>query len=291
MTPAPATDIVVLSGSQLRNLEDTRESLKVLRVTDRPEYDNQPSFLPSGDLLFTAASDDGTTDIHRFEFDSDHTGGSSDVVSDLEQSLYSPTPIPGENAISIVRDYGNQVQQLWRVPLDGGPPTALLTEINPIGYHAWMADGGLLLFVLGDPPTLQTAAIGAKSGEVLGPEPGRCLARIPTSAFGPDAMSYVHVGSSVPTDSGAPIMALAPDGATRVVTEGRPGSQDYAWAPDGSLWMGEGSDLYTWTRTTGWRRVAQLAPLGLSGISRMAWSHDGSRLALVVEHPAPSEAP
>ena len=36
--------------------------------------------------------------------------GESDVVASVDESLYSPTPIPGREAISVVRDLGDLVQ-------------------------------------------------------------------------------------------------------------------------------------------------------------------------------------
>jgi dipeptidyl aminopeptidase/acylaminoacyl peptidase len=57
---------------------------------------------------------------------------------------------------------------------------------------------------------------------------------------------------------------------------------DLAWTPDGMLLMAEKDVLYGWRRgEAGWRRVADLAALGLHGVSRIAVSPKGDRIAFV----------
>ena len=88
------------------------------RVTDREGYDNQPQFLPDGKGLVYSSLRDGGTDIYLYDPATEDTR----VVVQTPQSEYSPTPVPGRNAISVVRDYGDLKQQLWSYPLDGGEP-------------------------------------------------------------------------------------------------------------------------------------------------------------------------
>ncbi|MFQ5767561.1 MAG: M20/M25/M40 family metallo-hydrolase, partial [Acidobacteriota bacterium] len=60
------------------------------------------------------------------------------------------------------------------------------------------------------------------------------------------------------------------------------GREDYAWAPDGSVWMGDDSRLYRWRPgEPDWRQVADLDADGIFGITRLAFSPDGRKLALV----------
>jgi len=276
----PATDIVVLEAAELAGPQ-----VNPLRITNRDLYDNQPSFLPGGELVFSAAGEDGSTDIVRFDFESEQ----AETLFDFEESLYSPTPVPGEGAISVVRDYGHQQQQLWKLPLDGGGPTVLQKDINPIGYHAWVNSDTLILFVLGDPPTLQAMTVGSAEGRFLQRNPGRALARIPVDRWGEGAMSFVRptAEEDVPGNEGTPtaleIVALQVEsGEVRPITDLLPGHEDYAWAPDGSLWMGQGTLLMRWEPDQ-WTEIADLAKSGLGEISRLAWSPRGDRLAIVVE--------
>ncbi len=267
---APSTDVFVLpvDGSTVGAPQ---------RITDREGYDNQPRFLPDASaLVYSSIGDDGTSVIRVYDL----VSGESDVLASVDESLYSPTPIPGREAISVVRDYGDLVQQLWAFPLDGGEPELLLPDVNPVGYHAWAGPESLILFVLGEPATLQSAKIGPGAGTVLAESPGRALGRIPGSS----EMSYVDKSSA---DEWW-LKAIDPTtGAARRLTATLSGREDYAWAPDGAVWMGDDSRLYRWHPEVGeWQLVADLAEEGIHGITRLAFSADGSRLALVAQRPA-----
>jgi dipeptidyl aminopeptidase/acylaminoacyl peptidase len=247
-----------------------------LRVTDREEYDNQPRFLPDGRSLVYTSMRGETTDIFRYDID---TGKSAAIVS-TPQSEYSPTPVPGRDAISVVRDYGELKQQLWSFPLDGGEPQLLLPDVNPVGYHAWVNEKRVILFVLGEPHTLQIATIGPGEGKVVGESPGRALDRIP----GRSEMSYVDKSS----EERWWLTAIEPATAEkRRLIAMHDEREDYAWAPDGEVWMGDGSKLYRWhpDGEDDWSLAIDLGEHGIDGITRLAFSPDGKTLAIVVERP------
>ncbi|NIM02377.1 MAG: M20/M25/M40 family metallo-hydrolase [Acidobacteria bacterium] len=265
---APSTDIFVfpVNGTEIGEGQ---------RVTDREGYDNQPKFLSNGTTLVYSSLRDGQTDIYRHDLGS----GESSVVLTTEQSEYSPTPVPGTGKISLVRDYGELKQQLWSVDLESGEETLLLPDINPVGYHAWTNDGALILFVLGEPHTLQFAEIGPGPGTLLADSPGRGLARIP----GQDRMSYVDK-----TRDEWWLTAIDPrTGETERLIATPAGREDYAWAPDGSIWIGDDSRLLRWTPggESGWQRVADLDARGVYEITRVTFSEDGTRLAVVGRRP------
>lgn len=260
---APATDLFLLpvQGAQVGAPK---------RLTDSPGYDNQPQFLPGGQALVYTSIGASGADIYRYELAS----GARQRLTETPESEYSPTPIPGRNAISVVRDYGDQKQQLWSVPLDGGKAELLLPGVNPVGYHAWVDAEQLLLFVLGEPNTLQLARVGPDAGRVLSKSPGRALSAIP----GGRELSFVD-------KSEAPwwVTAIDPEsGQTRRLVATLEGREDFAWAPDGALWMGDDSRLYRWTPgSEGWSEVADLDALGVRGITRLALSPDGRSLVVV----------
>jgi len=266
---APSTDIFLLpvEGSTVGS---------PLRATDREGYDNQPQFLADGSgVVYSSIGADGATDIHLYDL----VSGESGVLVSTEQSEYSPTPIPGRDAISVVRDYGDLVQQLWAFPLDGSEPELLLPDVNPVGYHAWADPEQLILFVLGEPMTLQSARVGPGAGQVLAGSPGRALARIP----GSQEMSFVD------KSDGEAWWVTAVDLATgeqRRLMQTPEGREDFSWAPDGALWMGDDSRLYRWPADgSAWEQVADLDVSGIYGISRLAFSPDGSQLAVVGSRP------
>ncbi len=278
---APSTDIGVVSVT----LSGTLAKNSFVRVTDRPLYDNQPSFL-SSDVLFYTAMQEATegvaasTEIVRYGLKS----GTRRTVVATPESEYSATKIPEREAISVVRDYGELKQQLWSYTLGApGPAKAehnLLPGINPVGYHAWVDDKRLILFVLGEPATLQLATVGPDAGRVLAENPGRALARIPQT----DRMSFVHKVSEKAwwlcainvDDENVPIQRLI---------QMPEGTEDYAWSPDGWVWTGQGPTLLKAKLSDAmqWQEVADLTESGVHNISRLAFDATGQRLALVFE--------
>lgn len=268
----PPTDIYLLpivSGEYGPALGAARN------ITRRQGYDNQPSFLAdSSGLLYTSIRE-GQADSWLYDLEK----GTHKRLTDTPESEFSPTLIPGEKAISVVRVEADQGQRLWRFPLGGGKPELLLPDIAPVGYHAWGEDGQLALFVLGEPPTLQLARRGPGSGRQLASDIGRCMVRMPGST----EISFVQK-----TEDGSEIFAIEPaTGEMRRLAGVFEGQEDYAWAPDGELWMAHGSRLFRYMSdgSERWNLIEDLGARGIGRISRMAISADGKHLALVGDLP------
>lgn len=266
----PATDIYLASLSR----EGDRLRLGTpVNLTHRAGYDNQPSFTPDGrGLLYTSIREDAQADIYRYDLESRSVAR----VTRTAESEYSPTVMPGGDAISVVRVEADSTQRLWRFGLDGSEPRLILEQVRPVGYHAWADASTLALFVLGEPPTLQLADTRIGRAQVVAENIGRSLHPVP----GRGSVSFVHKA----TENEWWIREL--DLATREITtlvRTLPGAEDYAWMPDGTLLMAQGSRLFLWRRGMegGWQEVADLAGAGLQSITRLAVSAQGDRLALV----------
>ncbi len=231
-----------------------------VNLTRREGYDNQPHFLEGDRLLYTAI-DGGQADVWIYDLATRERSR----LTETPESEYSPTPIPGEDAISVVRVEADETQRLWRFPLSGGDPDLLLPDVKPVGYHAWSGSDDLVLFVLGEPITLQHAQRGDGTGKVLAENVGRALHPVPGSR----RVSFVHKESESRWTIRAVDLAT---GEMRTLLETRPGREDFAWSPSGKLWMGDGAALYVADPEAGgaWRRVADFKPHGLSEITRIA---------------------
>ena len=58
--------------------------------------------------------------------------------------------------------------------------------------------------------------------------------------------------------------------------------EDYVWVADGNVVAGKGSVLLRWrTGAKAWDQVADLTSAGVKGISRLAVSPSGDRIAIV----------
>jgi len=251
---------------------------ELANVSDRPDaYDNQPAFTPdSRSVLFTAWYDDGNdgqTEIHRHHLSS---GRTVRVTRTPVASEYSATPIPGDRAFSAIRVEADSTQRLWRYTMQGMDAEPVLADVAPVGYHAWADDADtLLLFVLGDPPTLQMAGVESRSADVLAENPGRSLHRIPEgSAFSfvdqrPDGQNWIS-RVDVGTGQITPIVRAVDDGV------------DHTWSPDGILLMASGARLFQYNPEVDedWREIADYSDTGLT-FSRLDVSPDGARLAIV----------
>jgi Tol biopolymer transport system component len=247
----------------------------VRNISDSPGYDNQPHFLPDGAaLLFSSNRDGQQTDIYRY----DVAAGRLTQVTKTAESEYSPTPAPDGKTFTVIQVEADSTQRLWRFDLDGGNPRVVLDRVMPVGYHVWIDQSRLALFVLGakgQPNTLQIADIRTGAAEVVESSIGRSLLRRP----GTREISYVHKPQGRPWT----IASLNPD--TRQSTTLVPtleGSEDLAWLPDGRAIMAQGTTFHVWTPgRADWQPLSADLPAGAGATTRIAVSPDGRRIAFV----------
>jgi len=241
------------------------------KISTLPGYNNQPSFLSDGTLLFTA-NVDGQTDIFHY---SPKTGASKRLTWSQE-SEYSPTLMPDGTRFSVIRVEHDGIQRLWAFPLEGGPGEILLPHVKPVGYHLWLSRSHLALFVLGEPNYLAEVISGQSAPKRVLSKVGRCLLQIP----GQSAYSVVQKTSE--TDWAVKRVDLD-SGEISTLTATLPGSEDYAWTPSGSLLMAQGQILYRFKpgEDKNWVQLADLGRSGLQKITRLALSSDGKQIALV----------
>lgn len=269
--PPPGTDIYLVD---LHLRDGHLQAGTPENITSREGYDNQPHFLPDGGSILYTSSRQGQTDIYRYELQA----RTSTLMAATAESEYSPTPMPDGERYSVVRVELDTVtiQRLWAFPLAGGEPTLLLPAINPVGYHVWIDADLTGLFVLGNPITLQLADLRSGTGQVVADSIGRCLQRVPQR----QAISFVDKSN----ENEWWVCELdIQSGAIERLVATPAGSEDYAWLPDGSLVMAQGSTLFRWhsASQSSWQEIADFAAAGVEGISRLAVSPDGTRLALV----------
>ncbi len=249
------------------------------RATDRDAYDNQPSFLLDGSaILHTAALDRRQTEIMHLAAASGAEPAAPERLTHTEEaSEFSALQIPGQDAFSAIHEIRGR-QYLWRYDLSGEALGPIFATAEPVGYHAWANEHVVAMFILGSPPTLQVG--DALSGEirVVAERPGRSLHRIP----GMEEISFVRKVS----DEEWWIDRLDPvsDTAERI-TRTLPGREDYAWTPEGEILMGDGSRLFAWSEGSGWTEIADFSDVGVGGITRLAVSPDGARIAIVADRP------
>ena len=279
--PPPGTDIYLVPLSAgLASMQ----TAKPTPVSTTAGYDNQPMFSQDGArILFSANHDGKQTDVYAF----DRAGGRVSQVTRTPENENSPTFLPAgigaAGGFSVVQSEMDKTQRLWRFDAQGRNPQLILTDIKPVGYHAWVDADRLGLFVLGQSNSLQLASVKTGKGEVVASGIGRSLHRIPNTRL----ISFVHREPSgeywikqIDIDS------KKIDALTKVV-EGNT-ERDMAWMPDGkTILMSGGAKVYSWTRgASGWTEVFDAAAHGLGAVSRSAVSPKGDAVAIVVAEPA-----
>ena len=273
---APDPDIFLVS---LARSGDRITVTGARNLTNRPGYDNQPNWSRDGSMLFfTSQREDAQADIYRL--DPSGSGAPVRVTITAPESEYSATPMPGRNAISVIRVERDSTQRLWSIPLDGSPGAVILERIKPVGYHTWASDTLLALFVLGSPNTLQLASTTTGRGDTIVASIGRSLH---TTRDG--QVSFVHKVSN--DEWWLTLLDPVTRQQRRLVRMPRR-VEDYAWTPDGMVLAGEGSVLKSFDPRRGgtWTTIADLASYGLGGITRLSVSPRGDAVA-VVAVPAP----
>lgn len=243
-------------------------------VTNHPGYDNQPSFHSSKPLLFYSSfNEEGRSDIKVYNYKS----GKTTALTSTSEREYSPTLTPDGKYISCIIQRDNNAQDLGKYPIEGGEAITLIDNLI-VGYHAWVDDNNLILFVLGEPMTLQWYDLKSKSSTVLEENIGRSLHKIP----GQNAMSFVHKRSK--NDWVINRLDIASQKITPI-TSTMEGSEDLAWTKDGRVIMSDGSKLFVYDPKlkNDWTEIEMsLGGTNISGITRLVMTRDGKKLAVVV---------
>jgi hypothetical protein len=266
------------TGSEiyLLDLNGKKSSLSLSNpknITNHAGYDNQPSFHSAKPLIYYSSfNDDGRSDIKVYNY---KTGATSSLTQTTERE-YSPTLTPDKKFISCIVQRDNNAQDLGKYPVEGGSSTVIIDNLI-VGYHAWIDDSRLLLFVLGEPQTLRLYDTKTKTDKILAEKIGRSLHSIP----GQNAMSFVHKIS----DNEWIIKRFDKEtGAITDIVTTLPGREDLCWTPDGKIIMSDGLKIY-WldpAKEKKWIKIPMPANENIKGITRLAINKKGNKLAVVI---------
>ncbi|MEJ7643210.1 MAG: hypothetical protein WKF87_01330 [Chryseolinea sp.] len=242
-------------------------------ITNRKGYDNQPHFHPEEALLYYVSADStGQTDIYFYNY----VSGNTTRLTKTRDREYSPTVTPNKKFISCIIQRESGAQDFGKYPIKGGNELMLVNNLT-VGYHTWMNDETLALFVLGEPPTLRLFDIAKQTDSTIAKDIGRSLHRIPKKS----AISFVQ-------KSGNEWLINQVDEKTKnisTVVSSLPNREDLAWTPDGLIIMSDGKKLFFINplNNKGWREIKVQSTFSLKAISRISINAKGDLISLVAE--------
>ena len=249
-----------------------------VKISQGIGYNNQPHFSADGSVIYYTRempAEHGTaqTDIAAYDLETSATT----MVNHTPESEYSPTPVPGRNALSVIQMNLEQKQYLYAIDIAGGGMDILLPDVEPVGYHAWINDNEVAMFILGDSMTLQTAKLGAGGATPVADNIGRSLRKHPSSG----EILFVDKNNE-------PWRIAAFDPATRATRSIMPlfpEDEDFTIDSSGRFWTGNGSRLYSRTPDDNrWLLMADYSSAGVGRITRLAIDPQAGLIALVGDH-------
>lgn len=242
-------------------------------ISDNQGYDNQPSFMDDGTILYVGTRN-GQTDIIQYDIKID----SKTWICNTEGGEYSPLKIPNQQAVSAIRLDPDGKQRLYKYDLKNNINTIIFDTLV-VGYQVWFDKNTIISSVLeADFMSLYLSDLKTGQNKKITPHVGRSLHRIPNS----NLISFISKNA----DGTSEIKSFNPKTSqiTTIATT-LPNVEDMCWLPDGSILMAKEDMIFKLNPKTksGWKEIASLKPYGITKLSRLTVSPDGKKLAIVGE--------
>ena len=246
-------------------------------LTNRAQYDNQPSFINDSELIFSAADEKGNHDLILYSF---RTKKFTNLTKTPDRSEYSPSLTECGSYFSAIVVEPDGTQRLWLYPVTGEAPELLYEDILPVGYYDWY-EAKAAMFVLGEPNSLVYARAKGKI-DTLDTNIGRTVKKRPGTA----EITYIDRKNSIKSAEGDQFAIASYNlktGARKTYGYTLPGSQDFVWLDKSQLGMAKGNEVYVKaSQKSDWQSIGKIESSTHQGISRMAYSADSNKLVLVM---------
>lgn len=229
-------------------------------------YNNQPFFISDKTIYLTSNyHNTEKTEIIKLDL----SKKSLSRVTKTSESEYSPVLAPDGKFFTCIRvERDGKDQSLWKYPIDqsnGGK--RLLDNLNNIGYHCWLSESEVALFIVDTPVKLILADVETGNTRYLLDNIGRCIKSTPQGD-----LIIVHKL----LDNKWYLKKYNPDLRTfKIITETLPGKEDFEILPDGSIIMANGSEIWKYSNNRvidTWKKMDDLSDLGIKNISRISSS-------------------
>lgn len=255
------------------------------KVTTRRGYDNQPYFLPDGSgLLYTAIflKDGGKTQADSFEYQFASKKHINLTKSD-ELSEYSPTMMNNGKMFSSIVVEKDGKQKLWAYPWKNRNRPYRLMNLAPVGYHVWGKNNDIVMFVLGEPHTLQYRRDARSKSKIVAENIGRSL------RYNADRDAFSFTKS---TDNKTWWLSeyTPKDNKVKALVPMPKESGYYTWINSKTAVTSVGNVLYLWSYNASGKSIVEdwlpwvdASSFCAKNISRLAVNKDSSKLAFVCD--------
>ncbi|MDF2157974.1 hypothetical protein [Algoriphagus sp. CAU 1675] len=247
-------------------------------ITDRPEYDNQPSFINEYQMVFSAADENGNHDIIVYNFE---TGKFTNLSKTASVSEFSPQITDCGQYIGAVVMEEDKSQRIWLYPTNFEKPELLYDDIEPVGYYDWYKNKAAM-FVLGEPNKLVYAE-GRNDLIQIDENIARSVKTRPKTS----QITYLSLKDPVETNNGKALTLKYFDIESKVFGElgnGLEGSQDFIWIDKNTLLMARGNTIYKRKVSEGiWKEIGTIESDTHQNISRLAYSPELQILVFAIE--------
>jgi len=243
-----------------------------INISENKGYDNQPSFLIDGSGILYSSTRFDQTDIVLYNIENQTKAWLTNTLG----SEYSPLQTPNKKYFSAIYLDNDDTQLLWKYTFRRKKPKVLIENLT-VGYHAWLNKNIIVSFVLGDPATLEVSNLKYKIKYPIDKNIGRSIHKIP----GSELISFISLEHEDPE-----IYSINPlNSEKEFLADALEDSQDMAWTTDQTIIMGRDDKLYKLKVGVDktWIEFASLKPLKLTGITRIAVSPLGNKIAIVVD--------
>ena len=271
----PNTHIYLFKMEQFGDSLFQFNNPQLLTAFNEKGYNNQPAFFSNDEIYFSMGDASGTIPTNIVSLNL-RTKVKTEITLSADRE-YSPTPLIEPYYFSCVRQEadGKDTQRLWVFPIDRsskGQP--ILPKTTGVGYHCWLGNEIVALFIVGDPVKLAIANTKDKTVQTITSNIGRCLQRMENGN-----LAYIHKTSE--SNWTIKELDLETMRSTTIVST-VPQSEDFVILPKNTFVMASGSKLYKYQKgwDIGWLEIGDFSKLGLKNITRMAVSNDG-KIALV----------
>lgn len=242
-----------------------------LNITNRPGYDNQPTFTNDAkSILYVSIKEDNQADIYRYDIKSKlHTNLTKSKISE-----YSPTILPDESGFSSVVVEEDSVQRIWVMGFDGSFIRFASDVTDSVGYHTWLNMDTLLYYKLTEPHSLHALDLKNDKDVWLCDNPTRSFRKINTSS------KFVY---AIKNKSSVDFRIYDPALRESRIYAAFPSlNEDFIWHPEFGLVKAEESDLLRYNDLTkAWDILFSFGNLNIKKISRFTFDLKTKQLAIV----------